>query len=268
MGQFNDIFEQLESWYGSERGAYLHQATRAALAEYLDTAFGYHILQLGQLRLPSLIDDSRINHRIFAGPRAGEGVGLVCDADELPLESDSVDVIVAHHCLEFSANPHAVLRELQRVLTPQGQLLLVGFNPLSLHGAGAGLRRLSRHSPWRAQQAVAERRLADWLRLLGCEPTGARFLYALPPFGSGRVRELLVRGDRWLCRHNLPLGGLYIIHAVKQVGAYRRPQLLLRKRSERLVGLVPKPGAAASPAPGVSVGRQARNRRVTLREVR
>ena len=148
-GQFSEIFGELESWYRQDRGQYALEQTRAALRRHLETGFGYHILQLGPLRSESLLDHSPINHRIYAGDRAGGQVGLLCDGDEIPLESDSVDVVVAHHCLEFSNHPHQVLRELQRVLTPQGHLLLVGFNPLSLRGLGTSLRRLHRRSPWR-----------------------------------------------------------------------------------------------------------------------
>ena len=48
--QFNDIFTELESWYGGERGQYLLRQLRAALRPHLENAFGYHILQMGPLR--------------------------------------------------------------------------------------------------------------------------------------------------------------------------------------------------------------------------
>jgi SAM-dependent methyltransferase len=250
--QFNQICRELESWYDSGQGTYALEQLRAVLASKLETAFGYHILQLGPVRGHSLLAASPINHRIHAGERGGAGVGLVCEADEIPLDSDSVDVIVAHHCIEFSANPHQVLRELQRVLTPQGHLLLVGFNPMSLRGLATMARRLNRHSPWRKYQPVSEGRVTDWLRLVGCTPESRHFVYALPPLGGGRLRDALERGDRWLCRHNLPIGGLYVVHAIKQVAGVHAPRLRLRRRSERLIGLaVPKAGPAASPAPKV-----------------
>jgi SAM-dependent methyltransferase len=250
--QFNQIYRELESWYDSGQGRYALEQIRATLASKLETAFGYHILQLGPVRGENLLAASPINHHIHAGERGGQGVGLLCEADEIPLDSDSVDVIVAHHCMEFSANPHQVLRELQRVLTPQGHLLLVGFNPMSLRGVATMVRRLNRRSPWRHYQPVSEGRVTDWLRLLGCPPESRRFVYSIPPLGRGRLREALRRGDHWLCRHNLPIGGLYVVHAIKQVAGVHPPRLRLRSRSERLIGLaVPKAGPAASPAPKV-----------------
>jgi SAM-dependent methyltransferase len=242
--QFNDIFTQLESWYGGERGKYLLEHTRGVLQPYLDTAFGYHILQLGPVCGYSLIDGSPINHHIQAGSRAGEGLGLVCDGDELPIESDSIDVVVAHHCLEFDPNPHQVLREIQRVLTPQGHLLLVGFNPISLRGFHTRCRGLLRRSPWHAHRPVSEPRLRDWLHLLGCEVLHTSYLYAVPPAGTGRLRRALERCDAWFSSHNIPLGGVYVVHAIKQVAAHNRPRTGLRTRRQRLIGL-----AAPSPAP-------------------
>ena len=256
-GQFSEIFGELESWYRQDHGSYALQQTREALRPHLDIAFGYHALQLGPVRSESLLEDSPINHCVFAGDRPGELVGLVCEGDQIPLESDSVDVIVAHHCLEFSDNPHQVLRELQRVLTPQGHLLLVGFNPISLRGLYTAARRLRRSSPWRSHQPVREGRLNDWLRLVGCEPSSHAYLCAVPQFGGGRVRHLLGRWDRWCRRHNLPVGSLYVVHAIKQVSAINPQRLGLRRRSEQLIGLVPKPRPAPSPAPNAPRGANA-----------
>lgn len=244
-----DILTELESWYARESSQYLLQATRHAVQDLLDTSFGYHILQLGVKGEQPLFESSPINHRIYAADRPTEGVAVVAHADELPLDSDSIDTVIAHHCLEFAANPHQVLREIQRVLTPQGQLLVVGFNPYSLLGASSYLRGLSSKSLWHRHQPVSENRLTDWLHLLGCEVQDKIRLYSVPPAGRGKLREWLVHSDAWCQRNNLPIGGLYILHAIKQVSAQHRPRGLLRSRSERLIGLVPKPAATPSPTP-------------------
>jgi len=243
----SDILTELEHWYAGENGRYLLQATRDATREILDTAFGYHLLQLGVHGASALCDGSPINHRVFCAERPGAGVDLIAHCDELPLESDSVDTLIAHHCVEFAANPHRALREMQRVLTPHGQLLVIGFNPYSLHGVAARARGLLRNRLWRHHRPVSERRLVDWLHLLDCEVEEVVRLYGLPPVGGGRLRRAMVRVDAWCGRHNLPLGGLYVLHARKRVvGAYR-PRLGLRRG--RLIGLVPKP--APTPTPSV-----------------
>lgn len=256
-----DILAELESWYARENGQYLLTTTRQALRDALDTSFGYHILQLGITGGQQLAAASPINHRIYASERSAPNVSLICQGDELPLDSDSIDTVIAHHSLEFAENPHQVLREIQRVLTPQGQLLVVGFNPYSLLGMSSALRGLSRNSLWRQHRPVSEKRLTDWLHLLGCEVQGSIRLYGVPPVGRGRLRRWLIRADRWTRTHNLPSGGIYIVHAIKQVSAIHRPRRQLRLRSERLIGLaVPKPGVAPSPSPAVP----APQRRTTL----
>jgi len=251
--QFTDIFTQLESWYATDRGQYVLMQARELLQTRLDTAFGYHILQLSPLRGVDLIAGSRINHRIYGGTFHGDHVGLLCEPDELPLESDSVDVVVAQHSLELADNPHQVLREIQRILTPQGHLLLIGFNPFSFRGLNTRVRGLSRKSVWHGYSPVGHSRLTDWLHLLGCEVRGTSFLYCVPPVGRGRIREWLEHCDCWCGKHNLPLGGLYVVHAVKQVAALNRPRNALRRRRERLIGLVPKPGTAPTPTPSSPV---------------
>ena len=248
--QFNDILAELESWYGSERGHYLLGQLRATLRPHLENAFGYHMLQIGPVRGQSLFGECRIHHRIQASNRGGAGVGLICEGGEIPLESDSVDVVIAHHSLEFVDNPHQVLREIQRVLTAQGQLLIIGFNPFSLRGAVTALRRVSPKSNWRLHQPVSARRLTDWLHLLGCELQDCHYMYALPAVGGGRIRSGLESMDAWCARHNLPLGGVYLLHAIKTVAAQNRPRSRLRRHGEKLIDLaVPKPAVAPSPAP-------------------
>ena len=248
-----DILTELESWYGRDNGQYLLEATHRAAQGLLDTAFGYHILQLGVAGTRPLCQSSRINHRIYCAGRPGHNVGLVADADELPLDSDSVDTVIAHHCLEFALNPHQVLREIQRVLTPQGQLLVIGFNPYSLLGLNTYLRGLLREPLWHRHRPVSEKRLTDWLHLLGCEVQDIIRLYGVPLAGSGRLRQWLANGDAWTARNNLAIGGLYILHATKQVAAINRPRWLLRSRGNRLIGLVPKPTTAPTPAPSTPV---------------
>jgi hypothetical protein len=72
-------------------------------------------------------------------------------------------------------------------------------------------------------------------------------LYALPPTGGGRLRQLIVRADAWTAQHDLLFGGVYIVHATKQVAGAHRPRRALRSRRGRLIGLVPKPAPVPVP---------------------
>ena len=140
------------------------------------------------------------------------------------------------------------MREIQRVLTPQGRLLLICFNPWSLKGIAARSSGALRHPLWSSYQPLSQGRLTDWLNLLGCEVQNSMHLYGIPVAGSGRVRRFLERADQFTARHNLPLGGVFILHATKQVAGVHPRRRLSLTRPERLVGLVPKPTTAPSPA--------------------
>lgn len=252
--QSSEISRALESWYERHQGHELCDSFRARLQPVLDLAFGYHILQLGPLPARNLIANSPINHRILAAasasgaasesvpqdspPGAGGAPTMLCHGDELPLESDSMDMIVAFHALEFDQRPHGCLREMQRVLRPHGHLIIVGFNPNSLLGLALYLRRVRRRGLWRHHRPVSLRRLSDWLRLLDCELETADHLYPVPLLGRGRLRRAVESIDTWAMRHALPGGGLYIAHAIKQIPGARRPSPL------RLPARKPRAGLA------------------------
>ncbi|MFN2289084.1 MAG: class I SAM-dependent methyltransferase [Chromatocurvus sp.] len=241
--EFSDISQQLETWYARDAGERLFAEISLRSRPLLDIAFGYHSLQLGPLPQRSLLDSSRINHRIVAAGSDDAGATLACDCDELPLESDSVDAIIALHALEFCANPHNSLREMQRVLTPHGHLLIIGFNPLSLKGASQQLRGTLGNPLWRARRPVSQYRLTDWLHLVGCQVEGFDHILPLPSWGGGQLRRAAAAVDSAFNRHHLPLGSVYLAHAIKQVPNIRRPvQRLPRRRA--IIGL-----GVANPAP-------------------
>ncbi len=243
--------KELETWYASDKGRHLLQSLQEALASGLDTAFGYHLVQVGVTGGHALYSDSLIRHRVLVADYAGDTVGLLAEADQLPLASDSVDVIIAHHCLEFNAHPHRVLRELHRVLTPHGHLFIIGFNPWSLQGLRLLARARTQDGGWQRWRGLSPGRLTDWLHLLGLEEEATKQYYALPWLGGQRLRNLIQRGNRWCTQHSLPLGGVYLMHAIKQVHGNVRPAQ--RGRRGRLIDLaVPKPAVSSARREGPS----------------
>lgn len=241
--EFSEISRQLETWYARDAGERLFAEIRARSRPLLETAFGYHILQLGPLPRRSLLDDSRIHHKIIAGASGQNAITLPCECAELPLESDSVDIVVALHTLEFCNHPHNCLREMQRVLTPNGQLLIVGFNPYSLKGVSQRIRGALGNSLWRNRRPVSQYRLTDWLHLVGCKVEQFDYIYPLPPWGGGRTQRVAVALDKALHYQRLPVGSVYLAHAIKQVPNIRRPVRRLTPRRS-LIGL-----GVANPSP-------------------
>lgn len=211
----------LNDWFSTPQGQYLLAREQEYFDRTVTDIFGFNAVQFG-LPEREFLRASRVPLRMVGGKELAVGVWL--ELTELPFESDSLDLVVMPHVLEFNAHPHAILREVERVLRPEGQLLISGFNPRSLWG----LRRMLGHKqdyPW-CGQFIALPRLKDWLALLGFEVSGGRFACYAPPFVSARWLErfhcLEPAGDRWwaVC------GGAYFLQAVKRQPGMRviRPQ--------------------------------------------
>ena len=165
----SDICQQLECWFDSPTGQYLLQQETALVADMLQQVFGYHLLQLGITRKHSLALDSAVNHKIYGGCGPGQDTDLLTASDCLPFGNDSIDVVLLHHCMDFAPNPHQLLREVQRVVAPQGHIIILGFNPWSLFGLGTKLRGRYPGSLWKQAAPMGVGRLRDWLHLLGSE---------------------------------------------------------------------------------------------------
>ena len=157
-----------EAWFVTPLGRYV----LAREQEYFDHAvvdrFGYNAFQLG---LPGheLLRASRIPLRCRVDT-AGAAAGMLADFRDLPIASNSADLMLLPHVLEFSDDPHQILREVARVLRPEGHVIMACFNPWSLWGARRtfGSRQ---HYPWRGR-FINLPRLKDWLALLELEVAG------------------------------------------------------------------------------------------------
>ncbi|MEE4661833.1 MAG: class I SAM-dependent methyltransferase [Halieaceae bacterium] len=252
--EFNEICTRLESWYASPRGRYLFELEKRMLRQQLDGIYGYHQLQIGVVRDHSLAEGSQLSHKIYASPTAGGKVGLVSEADYLPFASESIDVVIIHHALEFAERPHALLREVHRVVAPQGRIVIVAFNPLSLFGMALQLNRLLPDRLWSAARQLTAHRLKDWLNLLGAEVEPVQHALVTPPAGRGRLFRGLSYLDGLAMRYNLPAGGVYTINAQKRVSTLTPMRMRWRPQmGGRLIGLAVPQSAAGSrknrPAP-------------------
>ena len=141
----------LTEWFATPPGQYLLAWEQAQFDLAVADLFGYNALQLGLPELDAL-RTNRMPHRWLALPEpfepgtppvAGQAaVALVTDAAALPFPAASLDLLVLPHTLELSADPHHVLREVERVLVPEGRVVISGFNPASWWGFRQGRARL------------------------------------------------------------------------------------------------------------------------------
>lgn len=221
------ITHSLSDWFATEQGGYVLSREHLYFNQAVTDIFGFNAMQLG-LPEHSFLSSNRIPLRFTAGNQVGNDVRAVCP--ELPLMSASLDLVLMPHILEFSDNPHHILREVERVMMPEGSLLISGFNPYSLWGMH---RTLGRHEgyPW-CGKFIALPRLKDWLALLGFDVVEVRCAAYAPPFRQRKWMERAAfmesAGSRWW-----PMGGgIYFLHAIKRVPGMR---LIKPKWNEGLV---------------------------------
>src|SRR5664279_448767 len=118
----------LAAWFATPLGAYLQAREQAYFDHTLADIFGYQALQIGLPESP-LLRSSRITTRCSVDLE--EPAQVLADPHWLPFSENSFDLVVLPHALEFTDEPHQLLREVYRVIRPEGQLLITGFNPFS-----------------------------------------------------------------------------------------------------------------------------------------
>jgi SAM-dependent methyltransferase len=265
-------------WLQSPPGRYLLEWEQARVDAHVADVFGFHALQLGMPEIDGL-RANRMPHRWLAhatlderlaGPSAADAPHtrdttpradiapietLYCDFSALPFPNQSLDLVVLPHTLEFAADPHQTLREVERVLVADGRIVVLGFNPHSLWGArqwagrwsmrlgggqaaaplpkqgdarGPGQGSVHDQMPLsaglfmpRSGDFIALRRLRDWLRLLDFEVERGGFGCYRPALRSqawlDRYAWMEKAGDRWW-----PMfGAVYLLSAVKRVRGLR-----------------------------------------------
>jgi len=206
----------LNEWFASEQANYVLKHEQDYFDHTVSDIFGFNAMQLG-LPEHDFLRSSRMPLRFSAGNQASNTVRLCCA--ELPLATGSLDLVVLPHVLEFAENPHQIIREVERVLRPEGSLIISGFNPFSLWGLRRALGSKKGY-PWHGK-FIGLPRLKDWLALLGFEVAGGRFAAYAPPLNQAKWLERFAfmekAGDRWWAVS----GGVYFLHAIKRVHGMR-----------------------------------------------
>ena len=243
----------LQDWFQTPRGRYMLDWERQQLDQVVADIFGFHAVQLGLPALDALAAN-RMPHRwqlsagddhtvtgartspahSTTGVAAGQTdkaatrpTALVCDFAALPFAANSLDLVVLPHTLELHADPHATLREVERVLVPEGRVVICGINPVSLWGLRQRrahlYRRLGMGDLYLPQEGelIGYWRLRDWLRLLSFEVESGRFGCYRPAVSDEvwleRFRWMDKAGARWW-----PIfGAVYFLVATKRVRGMR-----------------------------------------------
>jgi SAM-dependent methyltransferase len=248
----------MHDWLGSTTGSYIREWEEARYRNLTADIFGFHAIQIGFPSIRSL-GESRIKNRWlsstsrqnlspdepFSDSRTGSAGGVLSLSvlhrfEELPFASQSIDLVILPHVLEFAESPHQILREVERVLIPEGQLIISGFNPASLWGIRQAFGRVTgAHFLPEYAEFISLSRIKDWLKLLDLETVQGHFGCYMPPCKTLRWQRrfsfLEKTGERWwpYC------GAVYMIQAIKRVRGMRLIEPAAKKRPQRLFHSIP-----------------------------
>lgn len=238
------------AWTASAPGRYVLRWAQEQLDYVVSDVFGFHALQLGLPQLDALranrmpcrsllLDVHSVASSSYTILRpyadAADVVSLDvtaltkyhvctdrstvwCNLLDLPLAAQSVDLIVMPHTLEFTNDPYRLLCEAARVLMPEGQLIIIGFNALSLWGMRQSISKMVNRPLLPVEHdLITFTRLKNWIKLLGFELERGRFGCYRPPLVTDRwlARYAFMEavGDRWW-----PIfGAIYMLRAIKRV---------------------------------------------------
>ena len=239
---------KLSEFLRSPAGRYVMEWEQQHLDAAVSDIFGFHALQLGLPQLDTL-RENRMQLRFCAArslpdpikESAGHArVAVIQRYEELPFATHSIDLVVMPHILEFAEDPHQVLREVERVLVPEGHVIVTGFNPYSFWGARQYMARFGA-TPYlpRAGRFISLPRIKDWLKLLSFDVERGRFGCYVPSVRSdrwlARWRFMEKAGDRWWPF----LGALYMLTAVKRVRGMRLVGAIWKRKEEPARRLAP-----------------------------
>ncbi len=233
--------DSLRRWFAADPGRLLVSQELACVERLLPGLFGYYLVQVGGMA--SLTDSLRLSpirtHVLVDALAEGDSpvVRILAEPPRLPLATDAIDAVLLPHTLDFSSDPHQVLREAERILIPEGRVIILGFNPWSLWGAWRIVRRFGSRDgvPW-CGRFLSLGRVQDWLTLLGFELEVTEHLMFSPPLKShgvmSRLGFLESTGQRWW-----PMfGGVYVIQAVKRVSTLTPIEPRWKKARSKILG--------------------------------
>ena len=213
-----------QEWFKSPLGQYLLALEYDYINPVVMDTFGFYAIQMGNFDI-DFLDQSRIQNKFSLNSNHPD---LMTSNEALPFDEASVDLLIAPHILEQMIEPYELLKEIHRVLMPEGRLIITGFNPVSLWG----IKRLLSFDidyPWNTK-FISLSKIKEWLPIVGLEMVEGKMGCYVPPIQQEswlrKIHAMEKLGDRWWPM----LGGFYSLVIQKRVHGMNAIQPLWKKK--------------------------------------
>jgi SAM-dependent methyltransferase len=211
----------LQRFYGARLG----EIARAAALRRLETLWpacaGLDVLGVGYA--PPYLERFRLDaRRVLAYMPAAQGAerwpadgpcaAVLGEESRLPFADSVFDRTILVHALEESESPRALLREVWRVMAPEGRLVVIAANR-------AGFWARADATPFGHGRPFSRRQLGGLLADAMFEPTASAIALHAPPIDWAPLTALSDAFERGGALLRAPFGGLVLMEAVKRLYA-------------------------------------------------
>ena len=189
------------------------------LSIMLKQQFGYYLVLLGHDNL-DIVKTCQIRQHILVDETTN--ITTPKNSDDkvqaswyhLPFPPQSIDLIVLHHVLEFAASPHAILKEVQRILRPDGKIIISAYNPWRPFGYRLWRQRRKSHPDKRHAHMVSPLELKYFLKQTSFEVLKTTYYGVALSQHNGKKNNPLF--DRLILSVMPFLSGAYMIEAINR----------------------------------------------------
>jgi SAM-dependent methyltransferase len=218
-------------WLTQFLGKCVLEAEQKTLTRIYAEYYGKYAVLIGVPHQYSLLTSNVMSNHVMISPLINKHAhieSIESDFYELPIVPGSIDLVVLPHTLEFVDNPHRLLLEACKIVKPEGDIIILGFNPFSFWGLKKYLTK-NKNNPWNGN-SIRMNQVIQWLKLADFQIIQEQFSFFRPPISQEKFFRKL-QFFEWLGRKFfMPFGGIYILTAKAKITPLTPIKLLWKQK--------------------------------------